>query len=279
MLSQLYSQINWHAPWYAPLIIPPLFIQPYCCVKDWLNASLTQPIMNYQHKAIRFVPQDNLPVDTAYETYIAKTGNIPTRDNLHDLLGGLIWLNFPKTKAVFNQLHQQDIEKTGIQPTRSVIRNILTLFDENGGVVVSSDMTVLQGLQSFNWQSALFDNRNSWLNHQTNFFPIGHALLEKLIEPRDSITAHVMLLYVAPDWHSQDVASQRVSLDNFLSQFFLTLPQAHHLTSKMFQPLPVLGIAQFRLGQSRDFYANKTIFREPRSAPPSPIYSLSLTKQ
>ena len=286
MMNQLYHQINWQAPWYNKLAIPPLFsllkdtfsianpIKPVDNpVKDWLNFSLTTPIYTYQHHPIHFVAQDDLPANTAYETFIAQTGNIPTRDNFHDLLGGLIWLNFPKTKAVFNQLHQQDIEKNGIQPKRSLLRNILTLFDENGGVVVSDDIALLQALQSFDWQTCLYAKRQTWLTEHALFFPIGHALLEKLIDPRPNITAHVILLQVEPNWLSQDSQTQRQRLDDFLSQFFLALANHETLTSKMFQPLPVLGIPNFWQPQTLYFYQNKDIFRVARLAPPSPIYT------
>lgn len=274
MVQSLYQQINWHAPWYHTLDIPLLNTQNFIHVKDWLNVSLPKPIYTYQNKSIEFVAQDELPPNIAYETFIAQTGNIPTRDNFHDLLGGLIWLNFPNTKAVFNQLHQKDIEKIGVQNQRSLIRNILTLFDENGGVVVSSDKSILQELQQFNWQAALFDKRHAWLTHQTKFFPIGHALLEKLIEPRKPITAHVLLLNAKTDFFEQSISQQRAMLDDFLTQFFLDLAAQADLNSKMFQPLPVLGIPNFYDNQTLDFYQDTSVFREPRNAPLSAIYPL-----
>ena len=39
-----------------------------------------------------------------YETYIARTGRVPTRANLHDLFNALIFLRFPSAKAQLNRL-------------------------------------------------------------------------------------------------------------------------------------------------------------------------------
>lgn len=274
-MTSLYHAINWQALWYRTLTIPPCHTN-FHHVKDWLNTANTSTIYNYRNQPINFVAQDDLPPNTAYETFIAQTGHIPTRDNFHDLLGGVIWLNYPKAKAVFNQLHQQDIEKNGVQHQRSLIRNILTLFDENGGVVVSRDKRLLQELQQFNWQSALFDKKSQWLDGHTQFFPIGHALLEKLITPRNNITAHVILLDVSDGFFNQTIEQQRDTLDKFLCHFSLNLAQKADLTSKMFQPLPVMGIGGFSHHQTLAFYQDKTIFREPRNAPPSGIYRLNL---
>ena len=49
----------------------------------------TKPTEDNQVQALKFVSQDALPEGEAYESFIATTGNIPTRDNLHDLFNGL----------------------------------------------------------------------------------------------------------------------------------------------------------------------------------------------
>ncbi|MFW2177097.1 MULTISPECIES: DUF3025 domain-containing protein [unclassified Moraxella] len=236
------------------------------------NGNLLQ---NYQKMPIKFVSQQALPANTAYETFIAETGQVPTRNNLHDWLGGLIWLSFPKTKAVFNQLHQQDILENGVTAKRTAIRNVLTLFDENGGVVVSSDRRVLTALQQFDWQTALWQYRQSWLGtsdirQQTTFFPIGHALLEKLIEPRLPICSHTLLIEVTDEFFGQTLPCQRQQLDDFLTDYFFH--KTSQLTSKSFQPLPVLGIPNFCPNQSADFYQNTQVFRERQQREPVTIW-------
>jgi len=240
-------------------------------------------IANFEKLPIRFVEQACLPEGEAYETFIANTGKIPTRDNHHDLLNGLIWLNFPQAKAVFNELHAKDILRHGIHNARTALRNALTVFDENGGIVVGSDRLLLEQLQAFKWQAALVTHRANWLaQHRTiAFFPFGHALLEKLLNPRKNITSHTLLILVDEGWFAQSIDSQKNQLDTAIAKLFreLAMPDlagnAVKLSSKSFQPLPVMGIP----GYSADnvipaFYQDEAVFRHPRafSAPIFPLH-------
>ena len=52
-------------------------------VADALNAAAAGRI-----DFVRFVAQTELPAGEAYEAFIARTGCVPTRDNLHDLFNG-----------------------------------------------------------------------------------------------------------------------------------------------------------------------------------------------
>ena len=247
---------------------------------EHVNASR---IGNFEKLPIRFVEQACLPEGEAYESFIANIGKIPTRDNHHDLLNGLIWLNFPQAKAVFNELHAKDILQHGIHNARTALRNALTVFDENGGIVVSSDRLLLEQLQAFKWQAALVTHRANWLaQHRTiAFFPFGHALLEKLLNPRKNITSHTLLILVDEGWFEQSIASQRNQLDTAIAKLFhqMAMPNladnAVKLSSKSFQPLPVMGIP----GYSADnvipaFYQDEAVFRRPRafSAPIFPLH-------
>lgn len=263
---------------------------PAISIVENLNACLdgfedvnASRIANFEKLPIRFVEQACLPEGEAYETFIAKTGKIPTRDNHHDLLNGLIWLNFPQAKAVLNELHAKDILRHGIHNARTALRNALTVFDENGGIVVSSDRLLLEQLQAFKWQAALVTHRANWLaQHRTiAFFPFGHALLEKLLNPRKNITSHTLLILVDEGWFAQSIDSQRNQLDTAIAKLFreLAMPDlagnAVKLSSKSFQPLPVMGIP----GYSADnvipaFYQDEAVFRHPRafSAPIFPLH-------
>ena len=79
----------------------------------------------------RFVPQIALPSGQAYEQFIFATGTVPTRDNLHDFFNGLCWLRFPETKKKLNQLQAAEIAGAGVRPLRGLVRDALTVFDEN----------------------------------------------------------------------------------------------------------------------------------------------------
>jgi hypothetical protein len=58
---------------------------------------------------VRFVEQSELPAGESYEAFIARTACVPTRDNLHDLFNGLMWLSYPKTKRLLNTFQAQQI--------------------------------------------------------------------------------------------------------------------------------------------------------------------------
>lgn len=297
--------IDFNQPWYHYLTYFPNFPKldakhPYAThshapainainIVENLNAGLDRyehvnasRISNFEKLPIRFVEQACLPEGEAYESFIANTGKIPTRDNHHDLLNGLIWLNFPQAKAVFNELHAKDILRHGIHNARTALRNALTVFDENGGIVVSSDRLLLEQLQAFKWHAALVTHRTNWLGqHRTiAFFPFGHALLEKLVNPRKNITSHTLVILVDEGWFAQSIDSQRNQLDTAIAKLFrqLAMPyladNAVKLSSKSFQPLPVMGIP----GYSDDnvipaFYQDEAVFRRPRAFS-APIFSL-----
>jgi hypothetical protein len=86
---------------------------------------------NQQLKEVKFVPQSVLPEGQAYEDFIFKTAQVPTRDGLHDFFNGLCWQRFPLAKRRLNQLQAAEIEAQGVRATRGPLRDALTLFDEN----------------------------------------------------------------------------------------------------------------------------------------------------
>src|SRR5215212_4887152 len=57
---------------------------------------------------LRFVDAAELPADRAYESHIALTAAVPTRDNRHDLFNGLVWLGLPALKRRLNELQSAE---------------------------------------------------------------------------------------------------------------------------------------------------------------------------
>lgn len=281
------TQLQWSAPWYQSLAVPTAWQTRPAMICD--TATLLNNAVNIQWQrqadnaihnintvsspltAVKFVPQTALPVGEAYEHFIAQTAQIPTRNNFHDLLNGLIWLNFPRSKVAMNAKHEAEIAQYGLGNTRTATRNALTLLDENGGIVVSCEQSVLKALQAFDWQGALWHQRQSWLQGDTKFFPTGHALLEKLMMPRKAITSHVLLCYVDKNWFRQTVEQQRHALDGWLSQLIANTS----LYPKMLQPLPIFGIPNFCQRQTPDFYADTAVFRQRGTRPLVKIWAMS----
>ncbi len=204
-----------------------------------------------------FVPQSDLPPGTAYEQHIFTTGCVPTRDNLHDFFNGLVWLRFPLTKRRLNQLQaeqiaQADMDHLGTQ-VRGPVRDALTLFDENAALLQAPD-AIWQALLARDWQRLFGPLRPRWAEARLVLF--GHALLEKLVTPYKSITAHVYRVPV-PLTLGDDLAQWGAWLADRLS--------ASELASKPFTPLPVLGVpGWWPANEDPAFYRDATVFRPAR---------------
>lgn len=221
---------------------------------------------------IQFAPQTALPEGVAYEAFIFESGQVPTRENLHDFFNGLAWLVFPHTKRRLNALQYGKLAADGVQATRGALRDALTLFDENaaiwpcvygaapharsGAAPYSPNGTtteLLTALRAKEWQRAFVDLRASWRDNPPVLF--GHALLEKLVTPYKSITAHV---YIA---QATDEVLEITDLDKTtasqLSPAVLAL--------KPFIPLPVLGVPSWwAANEDPAFYEDAHVFRAPR---------------
>jgi hypothetical protein len=241
---------DWNAPWFAPLAqhgtAVSLALARGLSLHDALGA---QP-----GAAVRFVPQDRLPGGVAYEQYIFDTGQVPTRENLHDFLNALCWLRFPHTKQRLNRLQAAEIATAGVQAVRGPVRDALTLFDENAAWLQAPD-AIWAALLARDWQALFVTHRPLWAQARLVLF--GHALLEKLVAPYKSITAHVLREPV-PLALGDDLANW----DAWLA----TRLDAPTLAGKPFTPLPVLGVPGWWAANGYpEFYNDPAVFRPPRA--------------
>lgn len=192
---------------------------------------------------MRFVGQHELPVGEAYEAFIHRTACVPTRDNLHDLFNGLVWLAFPRIKLRLNALQASEIAKAGVQATRGGLRDALTLFDENAALW-RADGHLRDALRMRDWATLFVHRRDAW--ESTWLVLFGHALLEKLVCPRPAITAHVWAMPVG------------MSDEEFIDA---SLNEAS-LRTKPWLPMPVLGVPGWWTGnEDAGFYDDVSVFR------------------
>ena len=191
---------------------------------------------------------------------------MPTRHNLHDLFNGLVWLQFPRLKARLNALQAAELQARGVGATRGPVRDALTLFDENAAWL-SGPPALAEALARRDWPALFLQHRALWAQASLTLF--GHALLEKLCQPRKGITAHVWLL---PD-HSEPAtlgetgpppAAGRCTRIEAEARWCLALtPQ--HLAARRHHPLPVLGVpGWWAANQFPDFYDDAAVFRPSR---------------
>ena len=231
--AAFWRAIDWRAPWLAPYAqIAPAVIERLER-GECVAAALHDP---------RFVPQAELPAGEAYEAYIARSGRVPTRDNLHDLFNGLVWLRFPALKSRLNELHAAQIAAEGVGAVRGPLRDALTLFDENGAWWCAP-AALVPALQRRDWRTLFVAQRDLWATSRPVL--IGHALMEKLVRPRKAITAHV--------WLADDAPGQPSGID------------AARWTHRPFQPMPVLGVpGWWPANDDMAFYDDPSVFRPSR---------------
>jgi Protein of unknown function (DUF3025) len=219
------------------------------------NPATHPPTSTAPTAPIQFVPQTALPEGVAYEAFIFESGQVPTRENVHDFFNGLAWLVFPHTKRRLNALQYGALAADGVQATRGALRDALTLFDENAAIWPSmgSSTPLIDALRAKQWQRAFIDLRAHWQDNPPVLF--GHALLEKLVTPYKSITAHV---YIA------QAATEIVAIADLDTATALQLSPAA-LTPKPFIPLPVLGVpGWWAANEDPAFYDEAQVFRAPR---------------
>jgi len=239
------SDIDWLAPWLA----------------DWraVGEPIAQQVamgcpqyqaLNMPHLApVRFVPQDNLLEGQAYEDFIFATGQVPTREGLHDFFNALCWMHFPLAKQRLNQLQAQEIARAGVGQVRGKVRDAATVFDENALLVQASD-ALWAALTDHRWAAALLGLRSEWAH--TRLWIFGHAALEKAVQPYKSITVHMWRV-------PQDVLPQ--DIDAWLAR---DLSEAK-LSKKPFSPLPLLGVpGWWPDNEDPSFYADTSVFRPKR---------------
>lgn len=237
-----------------------------------VEAPTTKPTQGNQAHTLTFVSQNALPEGDAYESFIAKTGNIPTRDNLHDLFNGSIWLTFPKTKALLNYHHMLEIAAQGIGERRGRVRDTITIFDENGAILVTSDRGIGEGLKAFDWQASLVTSRAQWDNPtqvnrhaQAAVYIFGHALIEQLIQPRKPLCAHSLVIYVTQDFFVLPLSKRMAYLDDALAQQMNEVLCQDGVTPRHLSPLPILGVPHFcSENEHTHFYDDPYVFRSGR---------------
>lgn len=279
--SQLAAQVNWAQPWLAHVPWPA--VPRGDTVADALNTVPGCPV--------RFAAADAAPPGEAYEAFIRRTGQVPTRDNLHDLFNGLVWLHFPRTKARLNELQAAQIASQGVGAVRGPVRDAITVFDENGAVLLAPP-PLWQALQARDWHGLFVTHRHLW--HQARLVLFGHALMEQLVSPRKPITAHVLVEQFAAFggcFDGRDAASVRTGAEApALSADLATVRNnpvvcslhamgglagldaalaarlsAERLASKPFTPLPVLGVpGWWPANADPAFYADAGVFRPAR---------------
>lgn len=276
-----FADIDWSRPWFAQVAGRGVRWQQAALrsAADQLiemNADASSAsISTGRGHLLAFIPQDGLPPGTAYEAHIAATGCVPTRHNLHDFFNALSWFQFPHIKAALSARGSAAVDALGIGPTRGGTRDALTVFDENAVLFACSDETLATALRSFDWKTLFVDERAAW-DERCEARCFGHALLEKLVTPYKACTAHAWIVDVPSSYFSWPRAARDAFLDETVAR---TLLDSAEFSSRMFAPLPVLGIpGWWTENEAPSFYDDATVFRSGRRSHATPGVKIAASK-
>ena len=204
-------------------------------------------LANAQGLPLRFTAPDKPQAARDYERQILHTGHVPTRtDTWHDVMNALVWLRFPYFKAALNAAHGEAMA-TESGALRGRRRDALTTLDESGVWVISKDTALSDLLREREWQTLFWTNRAAVIA-QMQFIVVGHALLEKMLQPYAAITGKCLLLQANASLNSVEHQASRG----------LAAIQA----PDQLAPLPLMGIPGWDPHNAQAaYYANPAVFR------------------
>ena len=263
------------SPLFAPLhpVIADLENFPTLDDCNALLASRASPITVQSGLPLRFVAQESgkLSFEAQYEPRCYLRGEVQMRaNNSHDLFNALVWLTFPKSKAILNARHYHALkEEMAMGNTgRGAVRDVNTLLDESGVIVVYAEVELATLLCDFKWKE-LFWRRRELVRPQSScqamgFYLIGHGLYEKALQPYVGMTGQGLLLEVEEKFFSRPHSQQLAHLDNLLAEY-LTVPE-HCRSTRDLSPVPLLGVPGWAAdNDSAAYYDNVAYFRSGRS--------------
>ena len=237
---------------------------PGCVDFNRLLAARGTPVTNAAGREIRFVGQTARAAafDEGYEPRIFQRGEVQVRArNSHDLFNALVWLTFPRIKAALNERQHRALERQHANgaPNRGPAQDALTLLDEGGVIVVTSDATLGRLLADHAWKE-LFWRRRAEVEQGMRFYLLGHGLYAKMQRPFVGVTGRGTLCVVPADFLALPLASQLAELDARLAA--LIADPAREIAARELMAVPLLGIPGWCAGNAReDYYDNAAYFR------------------
>ncbi len=212
---------------------------------------------------LEFVPQE-AKTGEPYEKRVFAYGKVLTRDrNWHDLFNALVWITFPKTKASINRHHYREMQAREGGEARGVVRDALTLFDESGVIVASSNGGLAQLLTGFQWKE-LFWNRREDVVAGMRFHLFGHALYEKALKPYKGVTGKCVIIDISARELERPLPQQLATLDAHLARTFAQT--ASLAATDDYAPLPILGVPGWTSeNESARYYDDTQQFRPGRA--------------
>jgi hypothetical protein len=224
------------------------------------------PVHAGEGRRLRILPQGRKPLafEDKYEARIYLRGELQVRaDSVHDTFNLLVWLAFPRTKAALNARHFAALreQQAARKANRGPAQDALTLFDEGGVIVVSSDPELLHMLREWRWKDLFWKNRER-LRERAQFLLFGHALYEKMLRPFTGITGRGILFEVTPELLAAPLARRLTTVDE-MTEAYLARP-ASLVNTRELAVVPVLGIPGWCAENENEAYYDDTDYFRPR---------------
>ena len=176
-------------------------------------------------------------------------------DNLHDVMNALVWLTFPRTKRAISEAHVA-LGVTTDGKTRPRRRDVLTLFDEAGAIILSQRDDLKKLHEGHQWRELFVTHRQAFINEARPIL-FGHGALEQLgCNPHRGLTVKALWLPLARDTPLIDVDTWMVS---HIASGTLLAENEHRL------PLPIVGVpGWFAENERAECYDEVDVFRALR---------------
>ena len=226
---------------------------------DALAADLGRMPQTRSGRRIRFVPPAPRGAQGEnYELRVNARGEVATRPrNWHDLFNALAWCLFPRTKASLNAIHASEIPLH--RDRRGPARDLLTIFDEGGALVASSDPELIALIRAFRWRTLFWTERERLLKG-LRIVVCGHAVLEQALMPWPGITCKALLVPVEDTLLHASAEALTEVLDAAAAAWFDAY--ARSSSPRDLAALPVFGCPGWSEGSARpEFYADARYFR------------------
>ena len=188
-----------------------------------------------------------------YERRVVERNELIVRtDNLHDVMNALVWLTFPKTKRAISEVHVA-LGVTADGKTRPRRRDVLTLFDEAGAIILSQRDDLKKLHEAHRWRELFVNHRQDFVD-EARVMLFGHGALEQLgSNPHRGLTVKALWLPLVRDTSLPTVdvwMATRISAGQLLADNEYRLP------------LPILGIpGWFAENERAECYDDIDVFR------------------
>jgi len=252
----------------TPLLAPLRETARQLACSDWPDRTLLQELLarvevcTATGKPLQLV-RDAAAGSAPYEIRLYERGELVFRErNWHDLLNVLIWLALPAAKAALNARHYAAYEQMPAGG-RGAVRDALTLFDEDGVIVLAADPGLLQLIRDFQWKRLFWEQRADVVGNMC-FLPFGHALCEKALIPFRGMTGRGLLLEVDRAFLALAPTQQLASIDNLVARQLADTGVLQR--TRDLAPVPVLGVpGWYSANECAEYYDDSGYFRPGRS--------------